>query len=76
MDDERSRSPAASSAATRVCDLGLVERRHDLAVGVHALVDLEAQLARDQRLEGAGHAVGLRPGAAAELEGVAEARAW
>ena len=44
-----------------------------LARHVHALVDLDAPLARDQRLEGAGHAVGPGPRAPAELEGVAEA---
>ena len=51
----------------------LVERGHHLAACIHALGHLEAQLARDDRLEGAGHAVGLGPGAPAQLERVAEA---
>ena len=51
----------------------LVERRQDLAVGVHALGHFQPDLAVDQRLEGAAQAIGLRPRAAAELQHVAEA---
>ena len=72
MDDERL-APGGKKRFDALLDLGLVERRQDLAAGAHALADFEAQLARDQRLEGAGEAVRLRPGAAAELEGIAEA---
>ena len=55
-------------------DLALVERRVDLAVGEHALLDLEAQRALDQRhvlLE--EQIVGVRPVDAADLVDVAEA---
>ena len=41
--------------------------------GVGALGDFEAEVAGDDRGEAAGHAVGVGPGAAAELEDVAEA---
>ena len=51
----------------------LVERRQNLAVGVHALGHFQPDLAVDQRLEGAAQAIGLRPRAAAELQHVAEA---
>ena len=44
--------------------------------GVGALGDLEAEVAGDDRGEAAGHAVGVGPGAAAELEDVAEALRW
>ena len=72
MDDDRLRAQR-DQAPRRRLDVRLVERADDCAVGIHALPDLAAQLARDQRLEGAGHAVGLRPRAAAELEHVAKA---
>ena len=55
-------------------DLALVERRLDLAVGEHALLDLEAQRALDQRhvlLE--EEIVGVGPVDAADLVDVAEA---
>ena len=52
---------------------GLVERHDDLTIGIHALVDFDAQLARYQRLERAEHAVRLRARAPAELQRVAEA---
>ena len=66
--------PAARRLGDRGAGGGLVERGEDAAAGVHALGDLEAEVARDDRREAAGHAVGLRAGAAAELEHVAEAR--
>ena len=72
MDDEALAARGDQRVDGRL-HLVLVERRQHVAARVHALVDLEPQLARDQRLERAGHAVGLRPRAAAELEGVAEA---
>ena len=68
--------PAASSAATAAAHLVLVERRAHRARRLDALGDLEPQLARDERHEGAGHAVGLRPRAAAELDACRESRAW
>ena len=52
---------------------GLVEGGEDAAPGVGALGDLEAEVAGDDGGEAAGHAVGVGPGAAAELEDVAEA---
>ena len=51
----------------------LVERRHHFPAGVHALGHLQAQLAGDERLEPSGEPIGLRPGAAAELQHVPEA---
>ena len=51
-----------------------VERDHHIALGVDALRHFEAQLARDQRLEAADHAVAEGPRAAAELQHIAEAR--
>ena len=68
--------PAASSAGDGGAHRGLVERGQHPAAGVHALGHLEAQVARDDGGEAAGHAVGLRAGAAAELEHVAEALRW
>ena len=55
---------------------GLVEGGEDAAAGVGALGDLEAEVAGDDGGEAAGHAVGVRAGAAAELEDVAEALRW
>ncbi len=55
-------------------DLLLVQRRLDLAVGQHALLDLEAQRPLDQRLVLAEEEiVGVRPVDAADLIDVAEA---
>ena len=71
--DEQALAAHGQQGAHGVGDLGLVERHDDLALGVDALVDLQAPLAGDQRLEGAGHAVGLGPRAPAELEAIAEA---
>ena len=50
----------------------LVERRQDPTGGIDALRYLGPQVARDQRLEAPGHAVGTGPSAAAELEHVAK----
>src|SRR5262249_57569505 len=52
--------------------VGFIERDDDPALCVDPLVDLKAPLARNERLERAGHAVGTRPRAPAELERVAE----
>ena len=73
MDDERL---AARGEQRRDGGAGgrLVERGQHPAAGVHPLGNLEPEVARDDRREAAGHAVGLRTGAAAELEHVAEAR--
>ena len=54
--------------------LRLVERSDHLSRHVHALVDLDAPLARDQRLEGAGHAVGSA--ACAGRSACRGSRAW
>ena len=59
--------------ARRLAHLVLGEGHDHLALGVHALVDLEAQIARDQRLEAALEPVRRGPRAAAQLEHVAEA---
>ena len=68
----RTRSPARGGGRWRRGG-GLVEGGEDAAAGVGALGDLEAEVAGDDRGEAAGHAVGVRAGAAAELEDVAEA---
>src|ERR1700738_3438449 len=72
MDDERF-DAACQQRCHRRLYLGTVELAQNLTVGIDALVDLETQLARDQRFEAADEAVGLRPRPAAELEDVAEA---
>ncbi len=51
---------------------GLVKRRQDAAPGIHPLGDFQPQVARDHRREMAVHPVGLRTGAAAKLQHVAE----
>ena len=71
--DDQALAAHGQQGAHGIRQLVLGERRDDLARHVHALVDLDAALARDQRLEAAGHAVGVGPRAAAELERVAEA---
>ena len=53
-------------------ELVFVERDDDPALRVHALGHVEPQLARDQRLEAPRESPPARPGAPAELEGVAE----
>ncbi len=53
-------------------DAFLVERLAHRARGLHALPDLEPEVARDHRHEAAGHAVGLRPRPPAELDDVAK----
>ncbi len=72
VDDEASQ-PAARRRGDGGAGGGLVERGEDAAAGVHALGDLEAEVAGDHRGEAAGHAVGVGAGAAAEFEHVAEA---
>ena len=71
MDDERLASRVAQGGDC-ASKLVFVEGDDDTALRVHALGHIEPQLARNQRLEGAGEAPVVRPGAAAELEGVAE----
>ncbi len=56
----------------RALDIVRIERTQDLAIGIDALIDLQAQLARDQGLEAADEAIGERPGSAAKLEDVTE----
>ena len=51
----------------------LVQRHQHLAGGIHALRHLDAQLARNQRREAAGEAIGIGSRAPAKLEDVAEA---
>src|SRR5439155_1647995 len=72
VDDERL-DPARLQPGGGAADLVLVERRHHEALGVHPLGHLHAQLARDERLEGALEAIGRGPRATAQLEHVAEA---
>src|SRR5690606_40807105 len=48
--------------------LRLVERLQLASGGVHALGDLEAQVARNDGYEATGHAVGLRPRAPSRSE--------
>lgn len=49
-----------------------VERNAHLARRFHAFVDLKAQETRNDGLERAGHAIGLRPGTPAEFDDIAE----
>jgi hypothetical protein len=72
VDDEALAALGQQCAGSRR-NAGLVERAHHVAARVHALIDLDAAVAGDERLKGADHAVGLGTGAAAELQGVAEA---
>ncbi len=57
-------------------DLCGVDGDAHCAVGERALVDLEAQVALDDRHEIAPQAPGRRPVAAAHLQHVAKAAAW
>ena len=59
-------------APCRRLDGGFVERAHHAAVRVDPLLDLEPELALDERPERAGEAVRPGPRAASELEHVAE----
>ena len=61
-----------SQAPHRLAHPVFVEGAQHLAGRVDALGHLESVLARDQRLERADHAVGMRPRAAAELQHVAK----
>ena len=66
--------PSFSSVAPSAAISCFVERRLDLAVGQHALLDLEAQRALDQRLVLLEEQiVGVRPVDAADLVDVAKA---
>ena len=71
--DHQRLDAALAQPRRRAPHLVLVEGRDLLPLGVHPLGDLQAQLARDQRLEGALEPVGRRPRAAAQLQDVAEA---
>ena len=71
VDDERLAARVAERGH-RPPELVLVEGNDHPPLRVHALGDVEAELARDQRLEAAGQAPAVRPGAPAELERVAE----
>ncbi len=72
VDHDRFRSEL-HEALGRGADAGLIERREHPALRIYALGYLEPQLAVDQGLEAAGHAVGVGPRAASELEHVAKA---
>ena len=74
MDHDRLRAISRSSASAARSWLSSSDQ--DLAACVHALVDFQAQFTVDQWLEAAGDAVIARPGAAAELQHIAESRAW
>ena len=71
MDDERLAARVAQRSNC-VTELVFVKRKDDPALRVDALGHVETQLARNQRLEAAGQAPAARPGAPAELEGIAE----
>ena len=75
VDDERLASRLGQRQRRRP-HRAFVERRAHRSVGHDALGHLAAQLARDERLEGAEHAVGFGSGAPAEFQDVAEAFAW
>ena len=72
MDDQRL-AAGVDQAANGSAHLVLVERRAHIARRFDALRHFEPEIARDDRHEDAGHAIGLRPRAAAELDDVAEA---
>ena len=72
MDDQRVRSPRPSGRRPRCARSASSSGVRTAPAGLHPLANLEPEVARDDRHEGAGHAVGLRPGAAAELDDVAE----
>jgi hypothetical protein len=72
VDDQRldaGRPQRLGGAAHRV----LVERHHDLSLGVHALRDFEPKVARDERLERPLQAVRRRPRPAPQLQHITEA---
>ena len=71
VDDHRF-AAACEQLLGRRCHLILIERDHHEASGIHAFRHLQAQLARDERLEPSGESIGLRPGAPAELQHVPE----
>ena len=63
----------ASRRLHRLAHALLIDRRQDLAGSIESLAHLQPQVTRDQRLEGADHAVGIGPGAPPQFEHVAEA---
>ena len=69
-------APLASSVRAASCDLARIDGVRTRSVGEHALVDLDAQVARHDRGEIAPEAPGARPVAAAHFEHVAKAAAW
>ena len=71
VNDERLAARVAQGGH-RVPELVLVERENDPALRVDTLGHVEAQLARNQRLEAAAQPPAARPGASTELKGVAE----
>ena len=71
MDDERLAARVAQGGH-RASKLFFVERDDDPALRVNALGHVEAQLARDQRLEAAGETPVVRPGAPAKFQGITE----
>ena len=74
QDGDRLDALRSTASATARADLVLVERDQHLALRVHALADLEAQVALDQRLVLAEkQIVGFGPVDAADLVDVAEA---
>ena len=72
VNDERF-AAAVQQAAHGVAHFLLVERRPHRARRLQPLRDFQSQVAWDDRDEAARHAVGIRPGAAAEFENVTEA---
>jgi hypothetical protein len=72
VDDDRL-ATGREQASSRLLHLRLIERNEDASCVIHALADAEPELARDQRLEAAGHAVGVRPGAPAKFQHITKA---
>ena len=72
MDHHRFR-PARQKLFAGGAHRRLVERGHDAAGVIHSFRHLEPKVARNDRVEMALHPVGLRPGATAELQNIAEA---
>ena len=71
MDDNRFRAARQQGRAGRA-HRRLVQRGDNTAGIIHPLRHLDAQITRDDRVKIPLHAIGLRPGAAAQLQHIAE----
>ncbi len=65
-------APRRQQRPPRLAHRVIVKRRHHPARRIHPLRHFQPQVARDDRAEGAGHAVGLRPRPPPKLQHVAE----